>query len=140
MRALVAGEVLDPTLPTTREAMQTWVNVFKSAYEEKDESLLKEYAFVAPVVHEKDVMKLSARQMMYNGLMNKDVYWGNEFAIQVLSSILRIRLRVVDDKGKEIKTGHSQNVFVYDAYVRLKANHYDVVCDENGCVLYSRHG
>ena len=127
MRSLVARSVLRPRIfdrivLDTDNVIETWMNMYRSGIQD-------EVAHVADLVK----LKKKATDLKHVDLMgvcekmlDKSLYWGDEYAISFLEKLLNIRFLVIRD-GDPAKRGTDkvQRYPLFYILLYLKGGHYE---------------
>lgn len=75
------------------QALDTWKVLLHYAIQEKDQALQKEFAHALPLV--KGDISESSIQHVYENMLDPNLYWGDQYALNILELRLNVKLIVL---------------------------------------------
>ena len=104
LREAVARTVLDRRDHRATAALGVWRDVLAGAVALGDADVWRDYAHARALLSDQPPFERSSRRAVYDAMCQSDVYWGDDYALQVLERITGMALVVV---GPMARTMHS---------------------------------
>lgn len=95
LRHAVAKTVLDLGNKEALHAMEMWKLILQSAIENGDKELQREYRHAFPLLKDVTPFEMVTRTKLFQNMLNVSIYWGDQYAIQVLESKLNVQFLVL---------------------------------------------
>jgi hypothetical protein len=107
LREAVARTALDRHDGRATAALESW----RAALAAGDRDLCRDYAHARPLLCDSPPFSDRSRRRVYEAMRDRRVYWGDEYAIDVLERILGVRILVVSPD----RQGRCRGMLRYDA-------------------------
>ena len=136
LRYHVVSKVLDKECALMNSACSQWIQIARSAVEEKDTVLLGEYSHVLPVLNCSDPDDLTAkeRRVLFEE-MAKNTFWGEQVCVALIQRITGVTLLIIDDNGHllhQVDDDLAHNTLPSNplfAILHLHGKHYQPICN-----------
>jgi hypothetical protein len=147
MRSVVARSLLDPQDKDAMRTLEHWHTLFHAFRQQNNTEHLAEYLFMSPsTAFLQWPLPASVVVSISNAMMNRDAYWGEEYALRVFEKQLQIRFvifEVVPGQGIQVhhpldhsedKNGQAYTPTHY-VFLHLQSKHYQPITFENRAIF-----
>lgn len=134
LRSVVARSIVDVSDEHARNALQFWHTLFSEMQREGTGEYLHEFAFMHPAAGRRWPLSASVVAKISDAMMQRNLYWGEEYALRVLERQMKVRmvvLEVVAGAGvrlhhrlEEVSTNYQPTHFMW---LHLQGKHYQPI-------------
>jgi len=136
LRSRVALRVLDETDEECTHVIELWHTLWVDAVKERQGELMNELRHMHNVHRPLSAMD---RRVLFGNMMNRDIYWGDEFALQTMEKVLNCMFVVVNERLHVVQRdyGAAGEDKEWMAMLLLRGQHYEPVYANDGSYSWS---
>ena len=135
LRKIVANTVLYQNNTLANSTIVFWKELYTSAKTADSENIITEYNHISCIENDPLPLSSTARNKLRNAMMDKTVYWGEQYAISTLAAIFNLRIVIFNEHGQiaadvfsdmSKKKSNLPRRIVF-LYLSTKHTHYDAI-------------
>jgi hypothetical protein len=128
--------VMDESDKECTQRISTWHSLWEDAIKERDGEMINELRHMHNVHHPLSSMD---RRVLFGNMMNRGIYWGDEFALQTMEKVLNCMFVVVNERLHIIQREYDVDAGSRDwiALLLLRGQHYEPIHDNTGAFSWN---